>query len=165
MKEVAEEEFKEALKNTDNMKIMNKVCSRYRATIPYDEIERCKMVALWQALKAFDPNGGRKFTSFLYNRIDWECKKQIYEINKHRRIKTEACLSYLGVASSEDFIKFLEVKDILEKVDDNSRKVLEQRFFQRMTMKEIAESNGYSRETARRNIIQSLEKIKKCLQN
>lgn len=165
MNYITNDEFKEALKNQDNMKIMNKVCSRYRATIPYDEIERCKMIALWEALKAWDENGGRKFTSFLYNRIDWECKKQIYEINKHRRIKTEGCLGYFGISSTEDFIKLLEVKDMLEKIDEHARKVIYQRFFQRMTMKEIAKSNGYSRETARRNIIQSLDKIKKCLQN
>ena len=56
MNNVTNDEFKEAFKNLDNIRIMNKVCSRYRATIPYEEIERCKMIALWQALKAFDPN-------------------------------------------------------------------------------------------------------------
>ena len=72
----------EALSDINNIRIMNKVCSKYRNTIPYDELERCKLVSLWQALLAYDPEGGRKFTSFLYNRIDWECKKQIYQINR-----------------------------------------------------------------------------------
>ena len=85
MKEVTESEFLEAYRNLDNTRIMNKVCSRYRNTIPHDEIERCKLVALWEAMKAFDPNGGRKFTSFLYNRIDWECKKEIQRINRHKK--------------------------------------------------------------------------------
>tara|TARA_B100000519_G_scaffold146475_1_gene127240 strand:- start:2111 stop:2608 length:498 start_codon:yes stop_codon:yes gene_type:complete len=165
MNNVTNDEFKEAFKNLDNIRIMNKVCSKYRATIPYEEIERCKMIALWQALKAFDPNGGRKFTSFLYNRIDWECKKQIYEINKSRRIKIDMPLEFSNASTPDDFLELLEIKDVMEKIDKNSQKIIYQRFFQRMTMKEIAKENGYSRETARRNIICSIDKIKKCLQN
>ena len=165
MNNVTNDEFKEAFKNLDNIRIMNKVCSRYRATIPYEEIERCKMIALWQALKAFDPNGGRKFTSFLYNRIDWECKKQIYEINKSRRIKIDMPLEFSDASTPDDFLELLEIKDVMEKIDENSQKIIYQRFFQRMTMKEIAKENGYSTETARRNIICSIDKIKKCLQN
>ena len=82
MENINDKELLEALSDINNVRIMNKVCSKYRQTIPYDELERCKLISLWQALKAFDPEGGRKFTSFLYNRIDWECKKQIYQILK-----------------------------------------------------------------------------------
>ena len=64
--EISDAEFNEALENKDNVRIMNSVCSRYRKSIPYEEIERCKMISLWEALRAFDPNGGKKFTSFLY---------------------------------------------------------------------------------------------------
>ena len=31
----------EALSDLNNIRIMNKVCSKYRNTIPYDELERC----------------------------------------------------------------------------------------------------------------------------
>ena len=47
--DISDEQFDEALKNKDNLRIMNSVCSRYRKSIPYDELERCKMVSLWQA--------------------------------------------------------------------------------------------------------------------
>ena len=103
MKEVTESEFLEAYKNLDNTRIMNKVCSRYRNTIPHDEIERCKLVALWEAMEA------------------------------------------------------------IETLVPKYKNILHQRFFERMTMQEIADRNNYSRETARRYINIALEKLRECL--
>ena len=80
---IGNKEFDEASKDRNNINILNKACSRYVKSIPADELERCKLIALWEALKAFDPEKGGKFTSFLYKRADWECKKQLYSINKH----------------------------------------------------------------------------------
>ena len=155
--EVSDSEFNEALKNKDNARIMNSVCSRYRKSIPYEEIERCKMISLWEALRAFDPNGGKKFTSFLYTRTDWECKRQISAMNRSRRIPTLEFKESLYVSLGDSSI---EIEDIIDKLSPKFKKVIEQRFFYRMTMEEIAKENNYSRETARRYIIQALEKIK-----
>ena len=50
MKEVTNEELQEALKNEDNINVMNKICMKYANVIPYEELERCKLVAVWQAI-------------------------------------------------------------------------------------------------------------------
>ena len=163
MTTVTDKNFKEALENLDNVRIMNKVCSRYRATIPYDEIERCKLIALWQAMEAFDPEGGRKFTSFLYNRIDWECKKQIYQIN---RVKSRHTFKQdINKVDANADYQVLDITELLNKVEPKYRVTIYQRFFDRMTMQEIADNNGYSRETARRYINKGLKEIKQCLLN
>jgi len=161
MAKITNEEFKEALSDLNNVRIMNKVCSRYRQTIPYDEIERCKLIALWQALEAFDPERGRKFTSFLYNRIDWECKKQIYQINRinKKHIFREEVIKEDPHRPYET----IEIKDLLNNIESKYQCVVYQRFFRKMTMQEIADKNGYSRETARRYIKRGLDEIKKCL--
>ena len=163
MKEVTEEEFQDANSNLDNVRIMNKVCSRYRNTIPADEIERCKLIALWEAMKAFDPNGGRKFTSFLYNRIDWECKKQIQQIKRARRKIAFSIEGPLEDCKSITQYDSIAIKDAIDNLGPKYKKVLYQRFFERMTMQEIADTNSYSRETARRYINIALEKLKECL--
>jgi len=153
----------EALSDINNIRIMNKVCSKYRNTIPYDELERCKLVSLWQALLAYDPEGGRKFTSFLYNRIDWECKKQIYQIN---RIKSKHI--FCEEVSKEDshcYQDSFEIQEVLNKLDPKYQRAVSQRFFKKMTMQEIADSNGYSRETARRYVKKGLDEVRKCLSN
>ena len=163
MKTVTEAEFREANSNLDNVRIMNKVCSRYRNIIPQEEMERCKLIALWEAMKAWRPDGGRKFTSFLYNRIDWECKKQIQQIKRARRkiaFSIEGPLEDRRTITQYDSVL---VKDAIDNLCVKYKTVLYQRFFERMTMQEIADKNNYSRETARRYINIALEKLKECL--
>ena len=114
-------------------------------------------------MKAFDPNGGRKFTSFLYNRIDWECKREIQKMNRRKR-KSSISLDY----PVQDFKTLnedqkIQIKDALSKIENKYELVIKQRFFDRMTMQEIASKNNYSRETARRYINIGLEKLKECL--
>ena len=55
------------------------------------------------------------------------------------------------------------VKDAIDNLCVKYKTVLYQRFFERMTMQEIADTNDYSRETARRYINIALEKLKECL--
>jgi RNA polymerase sigma factor (sigma-70 family) len=152
---IGDEEFDVAWSDINNVKIMNKVCSKYVKIIPRDELDRCKLVALWEALKAYDSEKGQKFTSFLYNRIDWECKKQLYDINKRNRQKKYNESLHFSNDKSD-----LEIKDIIQKLHPRLRKVIYQRFFERLTMEEIAKRNDYSRETARRYILHALEKLK-----
>ena len=152
---VGDEEFDLAWSDINNIKIINKVCSKYAKIIPRDELDRCKLIALWEALKAYDPEKGQKFTSFLYNMIDWECKKQLYDINKRNRQK-----KYNEALHFADDQSDLEIKDVIQKLHPRLRKVIYQRFFERLTMEEIAERNDYSRETARRYILHALEKLK-----
>ena len=161
MENINDKELLEALSDINNVRIINKVCYKYRQTIPYDELERCKLISLWQALKAFDPEGGRKFTSFLYNRIDWECKKQIYQINRIKK-KHIFCEEVTKEDPHSDQHSF-EMQEVLCKLDPKYQKVVTQRFFNKMTMQEIADKNGYSRETARRYVKKGLDEIRKCL--
>tara|TARA_R110002020_G_C16109899_1_gene759446 strand:+ start:306 stop:797 length:492 start_codon:yes stop_codon:yes gene_type:complete len=154
---IGNKEFDEASKDRNNINILNKACSRYIKSIPADELERCKLIALWEALKAFDPEKGGKFTSFLYKRADWECKKQLYAINKHSKsieYQDNYCVSHAR------YVEIAEMKDLLQKLHPRLRTVIKQRFFDNLTMEEIGKKNNYSRETARRYILSALEKLK-----
>ena len=168
MKEVTNEELQEALKNEDNINVMNKICMKYANVIPYEELERCKLVAVWQAIERYDSTKGNcKFTSFLCNRFFWECQKHLYEIKKRRNIPKSDSASCLisEICGYEEKLDPIEISELLERLDDDSRYIIFQRFYESKTAKEIGEENGYGRETARRRIIQALEKLKQCLQN
>tara|TARA_R110002051_G_scaffold319489_1_gene403624 strand:- start:136 stop:654 length:519 start_codon:yes stop_codon:yes gene_type:complete len=166
---VTDKDFKEALENLDNIRIINSVCSRYTNIIPTDELHRCKLISLWEALKAFDPEGGKKFTSFLYTRVDWECKKEVSNIIKHNSRHAQVndeILPVLGkIESDTKSSGEVDIKDTINTLPDHFQKVLYQRFFERLTMEEIANNNNYSRETARRHIINALKKLEECLPN
>ena len=152
---IKDEEFEIARKDINNIKIMNKVCFKYFKLIPQDELDRCKLISLWEAMKAYDPEKGQKFTSFLYNRTDWECKKQLYDVNKRKRQRY-----YNEALHFENDKNDVEVLDLIQKLHPRLRLVIYQRFFERLTMEEIAERNSYSRETARRYILQGLKKLR-----
>ena len=173
MKQVTDSELREALKNRDNINVMNKICSKYTGIIPHEELKRCRLISLWEALKAYDPSKGKcKFTSFLCNRLFWEIQKQLYEINKIKRLPKSDSASMLlseicHSKESSDRVSSikLEVNEMLEKLDENSKDILFKRFYESKTAKEIGQDNGYGRETARRRIKEALEKLKQCSQN
>lgn len=167
MGKVTDEELRKALKNQDNINVMNKICMKYIGVIPYEELERCKLVAVWQAIEKYDPSKGNcKFTSFLCNRLFWECQKQLYEIKKTKKIpKSDAASSLIAeICGFENNYDSVEMKEALEKLDTESKQIIFKRFYESKTTKEIGQENGYGRETARRRIIQALEKLKQCLQ-
>ena len=168
MKKVTDEELRKALKNEDNINVMNKICMKYVGVIPYEELERCKLVAVWQAIERYDPTRGKcKFTSFLCNRVFWECQKQLYDIKKTKKIPKSDSASCLisEICGYENKFDPIEISEIIEKLDDESKGIIHQRFFESKTAKEIGQENGYGRETARRRIISAIEKLKQCLQN
>ncbi len=164
---ITESEFEDALENIDNIRIINSACKKYRNIIPTEDLQRCKLISLWEAMKAFDPNGGKKFTSFLYTRVDWECKKQVADIIKHKTRHTQVNDEIFPIIGKIDGKVFneIDIKDTIKLLPDEFQKVIHQRFFEKLTMEEIARSNNYSRETARRHIINALKKLRECLPN
>ena len=168
MGKVTDEELQKALKNEDNINVMNKICMKYTGIIPYEELERCKLISVWQAVERYDPSKGNcKFTSFLCNRLFWECQKQLYEIKKSRKIpKSDAASCLIAeICGYETQFDAIEIAEALEGLDKESKDIIFKRFYESKTTKEIGKENGYGRETARRRILSALEKLKQCLQN
>ena len=81
-RKITNEEFNKALRNEDYIRIINAASKKYASFISPDDMLECRMNALWQSLQNFDASFGVKFTSFLYSRVVWECKKKINVVNK-----------------------------------------------------------------------------------
>ena len=143
-------EFEEALKNMDNKLIMEKAVSSFRRTIESDELHRCKLIALWEAMQKWNPEG-RKFTSFLYQKVRWECLKVVQQKKKHPcypLIRDEA-----GYPTS-DFNELIEI------LPDDMQDVLVKRYVYQMTLREISQYYGSCHETVRRKINKALKILK-----
>ena len=138
------EKFASKWNDSNVSNIMNKVANRYRANIDVDEIESIKMNTLWKCIEKHDEDKS-KFTSFLYSQLSFALK------NKVKKKKLEYNCSTI---EKEDFkaVVSMEYTDILSGLPDDTRQILNQRFYQNLTMKEIGKINGYSRETARRRL-------------
>ena len=69
--------FEDYLNDTNIVNIMNKVASRYKRAIDLDEIESIKMLTLWKCVDKYDPERGAKFTSYLYQQLNWALKNKL----------------------------------------------------------------------------------------
>jgi RNA polymerase sigma factor (sigma-70 family) len=156
-RQITNKEFNEALRNEDYIRIISAASKKYTAFISPDDILECRMNALWQSLQNFDASFGVKFTSFLYSRVVWECKKKINVVNKET---TFSCMDYFPAKSVENVC---EIEDFLKQIPSRLRTAVYQRFFKNMTMEEIGKENNYSRETARRYINDGLDKIREII--
>ncbi len=124
--------------------IMNKVANRYRRNIDLDEIESIKMNTLWKCIEKHDESKS-KFTSFLYSQLSFALK------NKVKKKKIEFNCSTIEKNDYKAEI-YMEYTDIVSGLPEEVKGIIDQRFYQNLTMKEIGKINGYSRETARRRL-------------
>jgi RNA polymerase sigma factor (sigma-70 family) len=146
-------EFEQKWYSSDIQSIMGKVASRYMTAIEEDDIESIKMDTLWHCLKKYDEGRGTKFTSYLYQQLTFAMKNALKK--KRREFTSEHF-------DKEDHTPIInnQVIDIVSGLDDEDSNILKQRFYDNLTIKEIGNENGYSRETARRKLQNALKNCK-----
>lgn len=127
--------------------IMNAVGSRYR-TIDPDQLDSIKLNTLWECAKKYDPTRGTKFTSFLYQNLTFAFKNELKK--KIREFATET-IELNTAAKATDYT------DIFDGVPSEHAELLKQKYIYNMTMNEIGNINGYSRETARRKVAKAVK--------
>lgn len=158
---ISNEEYEVALKNEQNMSIMNKAASTYRFSIDPDELYRCKLIALWNALKRWKP-GGRNFLSFLYQRVIWECLKLLAQQRRTRYNNTYPIIYDIESESSpvdrDDVHRLIDILPTSE-----LKNVIIQKYVYNMTLMEIGSLNNFSYETARRKIRTAIKYLKSNL--
>jgi RNA polymerase sigma factor (sigma-70 family) len=154
---ITDDQFKEALSDSNNTKIMNKVSSKYINSIGYDELESEKLIVLWECLETYDPDRKKKFTSFLYQKLDWRYKKILRE---KRRQKFLFYDNFDGKIKDNDQNIENKIKIYTDGLPSHLTKVIIQYYLYNMTIEEIGNKNHYSRETARRLIKKAIGKIR-----
>lgn len=167
--------FEEYANNKDIKNIIYAVNSKY-PYIPDDDKSSISLTTLWKCIERYDETRGTKFTSYLYQQLvfayknELKKKSHIYPVGG---IKELDCIVPPVAISSKskrrdtaerkimhEYAKSI-IEPIIESVSDGHRNILNQRYFHNMTMKEIAKQNGYSRETARRQLKKAINECKK----
>jgi RNA polymerase sigma factor (sigma-70 family) len=148
--------FEDYLKDSNITNIIHTVSNKFIKSIDPHDISSISMATLWRCVQRYDKTKGTKFTSYLYQQLLYAFKNEL------KKRKLEFCCDSLEKISDEKTKQ--EAFDILNSLPQKTKKLLEQRYYDNMTMTEIAEANGYSRETARRrlkNAITTCEKMVK----
>lgn len=160
---VTNTEYEKALENIDYQKIMHSASAKYMTYIEELELENCRLIGLWRALEDFDPERQVKFTSYLYDRVKYECKKTITK-NK----KTEIVHSGL-IANAIDKNNYQESVDIVDGIENSLgpelQNLVEKKYFQGMTYEDIADSEDYSHETVRRRVNKAINILRNTFKN
>jgi RNA polymerase sigma factor (sigma-70 family) len=154
---VTDDQLKEALSDSNNTKIMNKVSGKYINSIGYDELESEKLIVLWECLETYDPDRKKKFTSFLYQKLDWRYKKILRE-KRRRKFLFYDNFDTIKDNSQKNVERGIHV--YTEGLSSQLTKVIIQYYLYNMTIEEIGDKNHYSRETARRLIKKAIGRIR-----
>lgn len=154
--------MEEALENEEFKKIINAASAKYVKYLDPDELNSLQMFVLWRCLTKYKDNTNMKFTTYLYTQIGYSIKNLIKKNKRNPRPYGDN--NYVvDDADKSSAMNRSKTKRKIDKVlamsTDQDRKLLEQRFYHNMTIKEIGDANGYSKETARRKIQQA---VKKC---
>ena len=146
------------LRNADIVNIMNAVSNKYSKSIDLDEIESIKMLTLWKCIEKYDADRGAKFTSYLYQQLSFAFKN---ELKKKKNIWYRDNNQIDTSNPNDKYDTSVEFNDTISGLPYEVNKILQQRFLGNMTMVEIAQENGYSRETARRRLKSAIKICKK----
>lgn len=138
--------MRQLLSDPNIVGIMNAVGSRYRSIDP-DQLESIKLNTLWECAKKYNPDRGTKFTSYLYQNLVYAFKNELKR--NIREFPTES-IELNTPAKASNYT------DIFDGLPSEYATLLEQKYVYNMTMNEIGNKNGYSRETARRKVAKAV---------
>jgi RNA polymerase sigma factor (sigma-70 family) len=138
--------IEECLEDNSIKSIIRVVEGRYKNSIDPDDLSSVSHETLWKCINKFDESRNAKFTSYLYQQLNYGFKNQLNKNSKNKSFCTE------NIESSFSCEANIEAMDIIRSMPQDLGTVLRQRFIDNMTIQEIGDANGYSRETARRRI-------------
>lgn len=172
-KQVSNEEYKRAWENNDNQGVINAVLKRYSHMLNREELKSCGMMGLWRAMQYHDYSYKRAFTTSLHIFVRFACAKEAKKKSRHQTL-----LNFHPTRSVAERDKYSdkaiidewknvylqeEIDDMLhqmEELDGEDRKVLKQRYLEKKSLRDIADENGYSKQTARMKILRAVDNFK-----
>jgi RNA polymerase sigma factor (sigma-70 family) len=140
-------QIKKIISDEDNVKAIAAVASKYKHCMDEWAIENCAIHAAWLCLQKHDPKYNTKFSSSLYNYMQWECKSYLRHNYSYVSDYEQAKL-----VRARDMTLQYEVTDCLQQLPEAYREILIQYHYYNMTLREIGDRNGYTKTSAHKKI-------------
>lgn len=167
---VSNEEFEAAMKNKDNANLIRSISKRFYPLIDHEDLRSACHLGLWRALQYHDPKFGQKFTTTLFRFVRWECQKELRRqgLAKKRFVQfPQADYSSYDTAEEDGRLLDFERRDELEhvksrmkKLSGEHRRLVEMRYIKGMSTEDIGEVQGYSKETARKRLMEAVNVLR-----
>jgi len=148
--------IEQLLDNEDVIKVANKAASSFSGSLSRDEIQSCILSALWKAKEKYDEKSKCKLTSYVHKGVVFECLTQ----RKFNIDKTHSLIPN-SVSDSTNDIERIDMLDEIQQCDDPD--LIFDRFYNNMTIKEMAHARGVCGETIRIRLKKNLKKLRTSL--
>jgi len=161
----------------DNRNVIKGVLRKYGKQLAKDDLHTCGLNALWRTLQYHQDKYNQKFTTSLHRFTDWECKRELRKkrggrgrvkpvevpyadmLNIAARDNSNSSFRIGGCDPADDDLRHVtECIDLLD--DDLQREVIRAYYFEHLTMEQIGKRNGYSKETARKNLRAAVDALR-----
>ena len=155
MEEIEAKDKHPKLTKGDLERIASKASYSFLGVLSELEIESCILNAYWKAASRYTTGKNTKFTTFFYKGVLMECLTQKkFNLNK----PSYRIYENIAYKNNQDIEKIDMLDEIKTHCDDPD--LLLERFYQNMSVREIAKSRGVSGETIRIKIKKNLAKLR-----
>ena len=146
--------------------LMKKICYKnLRNVCTQEEMDSLIYLTYVKCLKSFNPTkSDAKFTTFLYHSISKSSRSHYKKIKKYNNQSLELLHNNLEAKSKNKD----DVYHIIESLKEKNKEFYEiivDKYIYNKTNSEIGDSNGYSKETARKKLKQAIELCRQIVYN
>ena len=159
---ISNDDFQIALQQW--LPVVNKFIARWKPILPLEQARQIAYVALWNALKRY--NKQFKFTTYLYNCMDWEYMNQKRKNNSGYRyglFEKEEVYDIMTAREDPEFDSSYEMVDIIKKhLNENECIILDERI-KGMQFSEIASRLNVSRQRSHQILARIQQKVMRLI--
>jgi RNA polymerase sigma factor (sigma-70 family) len=141
-------------------RVMGECLRRHGYAIPSEEHESIKWTAVLRCLKVFRPDRKQKLSTSLFRYLKWECDNFRRQYRKPRREIPLSSISELKAPVPDRQEEIDHVRECMGMLDEPQREIVSSYYFGGMSLEEIGEERGYSRESARLNLARAMDRLR-----
>lgn len=155
--------YEDAWNNVEFRKILNAATKRYSRMLDMDDVQSLHMTTLWKCLEKYKEDSPMSFTTYLYTQALYTTLNLLKKQGRRLKVRNIGDLNLDIITQPIDNSLENNINQVLSDLKPSERKLIEDRFYHGMTFEEIAELNGFSKETARRKLKYVLRKTKRLV--
>jgi DNA-directed RNA polymerase specialized sigma24 family protein len=157
------EQFGEAYNTLDNRRIAQAALSQFHEVLRPSEMSEICETAMTYAITNWLPDGGKKFTTWLYTYVVWGAKNVLRAKIRRREHVSLNSIPEPSVEFDPVALGRFGALEYLDKLPIIQRAIIEQRVFEEKTFSEIGDSLGVTPRAAFKRYRTAIRHLRKAI--